>query len=166
MSFDIADSASEFTGIAFFAVAAWACWRAGRVAGSPWRQIAVLQAALLVEIVFRGRYHLHNLIDEIANAQGWYPQRTPVQLALIGFVIALAAIGWLVACRGRARGTRASIAVVATIAALLLFAVEAVSLHDIDALLYRQVGPVRAIALGWIAAASVVTLSALAAARS
>lgn len=166
MTLDLADSPSEFAGIACFAIAAWACWRAGGRAGLPWRPLAAVQAALLLEVALRSRYHLHDLVDAFASARGWYPQRAPVQIGLIALVVVLAALGWIAASRGRARGVLAGIAMVVTIAVVLLFAIEAVSLHGIDAVLYRQVGPFRVIAFGWVAAATLVTLSALAAARS
>ena len=166
MNLDLGDSPTELIGIASFAVAAWACWRAGRVAGSTWRKLAFLQAAAAIEIATRGRYHLHALVDQIADVDGWYAQRKPVQLVLIALLIVTALTGWIVASRDRELSRVTLIALVVTIGTMLLFAVETVSLHEIDAILYAQVGTVRAVAFGWVSAATIVASSARAAAVS
>ncbi len=172
MRIDIADSPTEFIGIASFAVAAWACRRAGRHGGPPWRALAAVPVLLIAEIFFLGRYRLHDRADEVACSDGWYLQRTSVQLGLIAFVVVLAVAGAWTAARDPRRpgasvlASLATIATIATIADILLFAIETVSLHAVDALLYAQVGPLRALVFVWVATATVVTLSALRAARA
>ncbi len=144
-------NSTELAGLLAFAPTALLCVTAAR--SSPkrqrrdWAMLAGLYALLTVEIVASGRHRLDGLLAGWLRAEHLYPDRRPVQAAAILLLIAL---GWLAARHVVQRGStrRLRIARAATAAVILLFAIESVSLHAVDGLLYRPVGPI--LLIGWL----------------
>jgi hypothetical protein len=111
--------------------------------------LAVLEALLLLDVVFNGRWRLHDLLENVAKASNLYVERAGPQhvaLGLVGSVVA-AGIGLaLILLRGR---PGAALAACGGILSLGCWWVEVISLHSVDALLYRSVYGVIVVRLAW-----------------
>ncbi len=161
---DIAN-ANQMTGIVCFALATAACTHAARNGSRAWRALAWTQAAFCLEIVLNTRHRLHNLVDDALQAHGWYAARTPWQIGLLAAVALVAVVCVPVAWRS-ARGDRlATIALVATLVVATSTAVQAVSLHAVDAWMYASGLGLLPVVYGWIAASTVVIAAALGSTR-
>lgn len=167
--------ATRLAGHAAFALAALAAVaaaRGSRRAGRPdarlWWTIALVFGLLWLELSLDWRFVPRAVAQAALDARGAYGGRGGLQVALLGALAALAGVGaaatlWTVRRRRRA-GARAlpafrpttRIAFATTAALLALFAVEAVSLHGVDALLYRRLGPLLAVGWLWVGASAVV----------
>jgi hypothetical protein len=158
-------NANQMTGIVCFAFAAAACAHAGRRGGRAWRALAWTQAAFCLEIVVNARHRLHGLVDDVLQSHGWYAGRTPWQLGLLAVVAVLTAVCASFVWRGGSGDRLATTALAASLAVLAAFAVEAVSLHVVDAWMYAPAGPLLAVVVGWIVASTVVIAAALGSAR-
>ena len=111
--------------------------------------LAVLLVVLAIDVVWGGRYQVHNLVGQWLQQTGQYAQRQTLQAALLGaglLVLGLALWGTLVATKGCAQPLRW--AALCALGLLAVFGVEMVSLHGIDAVMYRQLGPLKAV--GWL----------------
>lgn len=142
--------------------AAWAA-RWGVASGSSsraaWHWVCVLQLMFVVEIWLSNRHAAHDMVNAWLHSLGIYQDRAKLQQwMLAGIVIcgALAAAWWRSAARARPLATLPRLALVSTTLTLLLFLVETVSLHSVDRMLYRPVGPILLIACLWMAHALVV----------
>lgn len=126
---------------------------------STWAVIATIYALLSVEMLVDERWRIKGAIDQWLKSSSLYADRRPVQVAslILLAIIAALALGRLI----RAGNDRVRIARLATAALVAVFMVEAVSLHAVDAILFRQVGPVMLIALLWIACGWTTTFAAL-----
>ena len=156
---------TQVTGLIAFAIAALACMVAARRWPRPWWGLMAAQWGCFAEIMFTTRFRIHDMVDTALQARNAYALRTPWQIALLLIVLALAAACILAALRRRGRDAQTAWAVAGTILAYTLFVVESISLHAVDSVMHLQVGPIVAIAIGWSAAAAIVALSALQAAR-
>lgn len=166
MTIDGPANPTQLTGIVCFALASAACGFAARRGSRAWLALALAQAAFCIEIVVGSRHRIHGAVVALLQDHGWYSGRTPWQFGLLAIVALLAmAAAALWAWRGRRRDRLVTTALVASVAVAASFAIEAVSLHDVDGLIYRRVGPLLAIALAWIAASAVVAFAALRRAR-
>ena len=156
--------ATQWVGMAGFAVAAFWCARAARNGSKGWWILAGLITLLIVEIVAGWRYRLHDVVDAFLIHRGWYESRSPWQMAMIAVaVLMLLAAGY--AGRVRIHSKAFVSAVIAVCFAVGIFVIEAISLHGIDSMLYRPVGPVLVIAFFWLAASTWISWTALMAAR-
>ncbi len=152
---------NQVTGTACFALAALASAAAARRGERAWIVLAGMNVAFCLEIVFGLRHRLHNVVDVALQQAGWYAGRTPWQVALllaVAFAIVISAPSVWRAARGNGL---AKTALLASFAVFASFAVEAVSLHDVDAWMYAPVGPLLAVVVGWAGAATIVTVAAL-----
>lgn len=156
---------TQVTGLVAFAVAAVACMRAAHWRARPWWGLMAAQWGCFAEILFTMRFRIHDAVDATLQARHLYAQRTLWQIALLMLAVALAAACLWAAWRWRRRDPEAAWAFVGTIVAVTLFVTESVSLHAVDTVMYTPMGPIVAIAAGWAAAAAIVTVSALRAAR-
>ena len=125
-------------------VAGFRAWslsrRTSRVVPLFWLATGCVLAVLALsrEVDLAG--HIATIGRDVFRTEGWYPDRRPVQEASVVAVLAAAAfIGaagvFLIALRRRAQIIPGFVAVVALATFL---AVRAISLHDIDAVLYRR----------------------------
>ena len=155
---------TQWVGMAGFSVAAFLCVCVARRGHTGWWVLAALNALLVVEIVTGLRYRIHDLVNARLRAQGLYESRTLGQVILIA-----AALVVLLAVRFKVRTQVGSpsfhSALTGACFAVSIFLIEAISLHDVDALLYHPVGPVLAIAFLWLAASTWISWFALTAQR-
>lgn len=157
---------TQLTGLLVFGCAALACAFAGQVCGERrWWRLAAVSSACMLEVALGLRHRAHDLVDAVLQAGGWYASRSHTQVLLLAIVALLAAgtLAWLLSLRGMAAAIRVGAA--ASIAALWLFTIEAISLHAVDALMYAHIGPVLAIGWAWAALALIITAAALVAAK-
>jgi hypothetical protein len=157
---------TQLTGLLVFGIAAIACARAGHVCKERrWWRLAGVSSVCMLEVALGLRHRAHDLVDAALQAGGWYDSRSQAQVLLLAAVALLAAVTlvWLLSLRGTATEIRVGAA--ASIAALWLFGIEAISLHAVDALMYTLIGPVLAIGWAWAALALVITAAALVAAK-
>jgi hypothetical protein len=144
---------TQFVGIIAFAAATIACLIAARHPsardGQAWIVLALINCLFLMEVFFGFRHRIHNFGNSILMANGKYGDRGPLQeililsFATIAFILATLVLFW---SRSASGGWR--MAASTSIAVLALFAIETVSLHALDAVFYRPIGP--ALFVGWI----------------
>ncbi len=143
---------TQLLGLVAFASATIACIFAKRnspAEGRAWIILAVANAAFFVEILIGIRHHLHEIAVSVLLSAGLYANRTDLQYGLIlaGAAIPLLAALPLLLFRWL-RKPRLIIATFASFSVLTLFAIEAISLHRIDAIFYQEIGPV--LLIGWL----------------
>jgi hypothetical protein len=158
--------ANTVVGLSAFATAAVACLRVSLRRGRSaalWGVLAALHASWALEILLNLRYRFRAAILPLLQERGWYASRTTWQGAAIVAALligtALAASAWR-----RHRDDAAALGAIAgTALALMLMAVETISLHRVDEVMYAEAGPLVLLAWAWLGAAAIVIASALAA---
>jgi hypothetical protein len=112
------------------------------------------------------RHRLHDFVIAEIAPRGWYPSRRPAQAL---FLVALLLVFGLLArtvVKLRRKDPKAGLAAMCCLAALCLFLAEAISLHAVDAVLYRQIGGVMAIGWLWALLAGITVIAAARASTS
>jgi hypothetical protein len=146
---------TQLAGLLAFTASTLACaWAARRQHRGGWTALAVVHAALWLDILLNTRHRVHDIVNAALRAMGLYESRVWLQAALL---LALAA-GVVIAWRAR---RRAGVAVLATAVLIALMLVEAISWHESDRVLYTHLGPLLLIAYAWLACAGVVVFAAL-----
>ena len=145
-------NATQLTGIVAFGAAALLCFRA------RWVQIGAINAVFAIECVFGLRHRIHDLAVQLMGPL--YAERGGVQIVLIGLALALLAGSGILLLLSKHRLVPANVTA-ATLLAVALFSIEVISLHAIDAVLYRYVGDVMVIGWLWLALALVIAIGAL-----
>ena len=146
--------ATQISGATTFAIVSAACWGAARrrphqPCARIWTVLAVLLMVLAADVVWGGPHQVHNLVSQWLQQSGQYAQRQTLQAALLGaglLVFGLALWGTLQATKGCAQPVRW--AALCALGLLGVFCVELISLHGIDAVMYRQLGPLKVV--GWL----------------
>lgn len=145
-------NATQLTGIVAFGAAALLCFRA------RWVQIGAINAVLAIECVFGLRHRIHDLAVHLMGPL--YADRGSVQILLMGLILALLAGSGMLLLLSKRRLAPAHVTS-ATLLAVALFSIEVISLHAVDAVLYRFVGDVMVIGWLWLALALVIAIGAL-----
>ena len=149
---------TQLTGLISFAAATIACVIAARRSNWPdtrvWQILAFINGLFSIEVFIGLRHRVHDYVDALLMAEGQYGQRRGMQeTMIIGLAtIALICVALFLLSRRHAGAVR--IAASLTIALLALFAIETVSLHALDAVYYRPIGPVALIGWLWAVAAA------------
>lgn len=130
-----------------------------------WRAIAALQALCVAEVLIGFRHRAHDLVGVALQLHGTYGARVPLQQELLIAALALGAatllgLWWLT----RREPVPLRIAAIATALGLGLFAIEAISLHAVDAVMYRSIDGLLLIGACWLALAAFVIAAAVRAA--
>lgn len=146
--------ATQWAGLVAFGSAAAACLS---LRGPPGRILAAVNGCLAAECALGFRHGLHDQV--IALLGDYYPERQPFQIALV-LIAAFTGLILLARRWRRARKTSVNVPLIATGVALLLFAVETISLHALDRLLYRPAGPVLVIGWLWVAIGTMTLIGA------
>jgi hypothetical protein len=129
---------------------------------NAWKALALLHCLFALEIVLSLRHRIHDFGASILIAQGRYGERKPVQEIIIlisvifASVLAVAALYW-----SRFASEATWIAAVITIIIFALFAIEAASLHALDAIFYQKLASVMLIGWIWIFASVGIILAAI-----
>jgi hypothetical protein len=126
--------------------------RRSRLAAS----LTVLEAALILDEAFNGRWRLHDLLANAARATNRYAERAGPQhiaLALVANIVFAGVVLTLLFFKGR---PGASLAVCGAILSVSCWCVEVISLHSVDAFLYSSVDGVMVVRLAWAACSLMV----------
>jgi hypothetical protein len=158
---------TQLTGLLSFALATTACLSAGR-RSTPgdkriWNALAFINGLLLLDILFGFRFRILGFARVLLRAEGLYDQLHGWAQGIIVVLVATIALacGLLFLFRRQVAGGPARIAAGITIVVLGIFAIEALSLHEIDAVYYRPIGPV--LTVGWLWAIGAVGICSAAA---
>ncbi|MEO7728428.1 MAG: hypothetical protein ABIS45_14330 [Burkholderiales bacterium] len=164
-------NATQLIGILSFATATIACLIAARRSefrdARVWKWLALAQFILVIEILAGFRHRISDFARKVLTHEGLYTQAhgkwqetVIISTAMIAFIVLMIILFWR-----RGAGLAPRIATVFTIAVLALFAIETVSLHALDAVYYRPIGPVLMIAWLWAATAAGISVAASCACR-
>ncbi len=160
--------ANAVAGLSAFAAAAAACLRVALGRGRSvalWGSLAALHALWALEILLNLRYRFRASVIPLLQDRGWYASRTAWQgAAIVAALLVVAAIAGFTLRRHRSDGAALG-AIAGTGLALMLLAVETISLHRVDEVMYVKAGPLVVLAWLWIGAAAIVIACALAASR-
>jgi hypothetical protein len=149
---------TKAVGILAYATAASCCgfaWLRTRSRNEDRRLAALLtliETTLLLDIIFNWRWRLHDFSAGLARRGHEYEFRKLPQVGMIALLGVLLFLGFLL-LRHLFRGRRgAFLAVTGALLSLVLWCVEAVSLHQIDHFLYQPIGRWMAVSALWILA--------------
>jgi hypothetical protein len=161
--FDI--NSTQLIGLMSFITATIACLIAARRPDSRdariWKMLAFINLLFVIEVYIGLRHEIAALAKSWLVANGLYAN---MHGGIQAFTIALVATSALIfaalmlASRSVASGG-ARLAAGITVAAFALFTIEIISLHALDALFYRPLGPVAVIGWMWLIAAVGISLA-------
>jgi hypothetical protein len=156
----LADSLTptRLTGIAAYTLAAaccciaWAQSRATPAVAKLAASLAAIESLLLLDMLFNIRWQLHETLADAAQRRHEYDLRRLPQTILIAALVAVLLLGLAYALRLYRTRVGALLAVSGAMLSLISWCVEVVSLHAVDALLYRPIGRCMAVAFLWMLA--------------
>lgn len=148
------------------AACCWTAWRRGQGRWA-WGLLAILYMVLLANI----RWDLATLITaesrQWAAAGHWYGRRAGVLPYVVAGAMGVLGIGWIVGlCRVYRDGWPAKAAITGGALSLALHLLQMISWHQAEQLLYRPVGPLMAVAWGWLLGAGITIAGAAGQART
>jgi hypothetical protein len=139
-------------------------WIRAKNSGRDWRLAALLmliESMLLLDIAFNWRWMLHDLGMTVAQRVHEYDFRRVPQSIVVILLGALLVLGLFAALRFFRGRPGAFLAVVGALLSLVLWCVEAVSLHAVDHVLYHLVGKWMVVCALWILACSMTSVGVL-----
>lgn len=152
---------TQLTGLIAFAASTLMCARAASVRGArAWRWLAIASLLFLVEVALGLRHQFHDLVIAEIAPRGWYPSRRPAQALFLLVLFVVFCLLARSAVKLRRVDRKAGLAAMCSLAVLCLFLAEAISLHGIDAVLYRLIGPVMVIGWLWAFLAGITAVAA------
>ena len=157
---------TQLTGLLSFAAATIACLTASRRSdrsnSRAWLRMAFINFFFFAEVLIGLRHRIHDYVAAILMAEGQYGQRRGMQeFMIVGLTTTALILVTLFFFSRRRGGGSVRIAGGLTAALVLLFAIETVSLHALDAVYYRPIGPVMLIGWLWALGAAGICWSAL-----
>jgi hypothetical protein len=156
---------TQLVGILSFVGATIVCLIASRrstaLDARVWSVLAFMNGLFAIEIFTGLRHYIHDLAVRHLMARGEYAQRGMGQEIMVISLIIIALLVIAVFLFGRhAVGGKARLAASIWLVVLALFAIETVSLHEVDAVFYRSLGPILLIGWIWAVAAMGICLAA------
>jgi hypothetical protein len=156
---------TQIVGCSAFALASLLCMLASgsrdKRSVGLWRGLAIANAVFAAEVLFGLRYRLHDGVNEVLRAFGLYDSRALVQATLLLIVLGIAAAFCFAIWRSlETANLLANVALIGTAIETSLFAMETVSLHGVDAVMYSYAGPIKVIGILWVGASLVVIVAA------
>lgn len=142
---------TQLLGLLSFSLTTIACLFAARRSSDAklWRTLAFLNALFVIEILVGFRFRVADFARTLLNERGEYPQLHGKDQALIILaLVAAVAIMLLFLLLSRIAKPAARVGASLTIVLLTLFAIETISLHQIDGIFYMRMGPV--LLVGWL----------------
>jgi hypothetical protein len=112
--------------------------------------LTALESLLLVDMAVNGRWMLHDLFDGAAQRRHVYDLRRLPQSIFVAILVGVLFAGLLIAFRLFRARMGALLAVSGALLSLVSWCIEVVSLHAVDAVLYRRVGSLMVISFVWI----------------
>lgn len=162
-------NSTQLAGLIGFGATALLCARATwcqRPARNLWLALSIFYSLIFVDVVAQLRHLVRVEIVVTLKALGVYGDRRIAQMALLiglGLIAAFFSLRLLIRMRGLTASAR--IAFVGAMLVLSLYVLELISLHAIDALLYRQTGPMLLIGWLWLASSAISAAAAVAAVK-
>jgi hypothetical protein len=158
---------SDLVGLLAFSAALIACLIAAQRSETrgarTWNVLALINFLFDIEIYFGSRYRITELAktllkteDLYAELHGSVQEVIIIAVAAIAFIIVTLFLFWRPIA-----GSAARVATSITIAVLALFVIETISLHELDAIFYRPIGPLLMLGWVWGIAATGICLAAL-----
>ena len=141
-------------------------WRF-RSSRQTWSILSLFYLLFLFEILGGYRHDVHDAFSNILRHLSLYAEKQTVQIILIIIATCLAILitVWLIS-RILNRPATEKIAIFASLTVFFLTVIEMISLHTIDAILYKLIGPISFIGWLWIICCMVTTCAALLSVRS
>jgi len=162
-------NSTQLAGLIGFGSAALLCARAvwrQKHARSLWVSLAIVYSLMFVDVVAQLRHLIRVEITDILKALGVYGDRQSAQTALlVGLGVVAAFFSLRLLIRMRTMALSAQFAFVGIVFVFALFGLELISLHAIDAILYRQTGPLLLIGWLWLAGSGISAAAAMAAGK-
>jgi len=155
---------TQEAGIASHLLGTAACgvaWISSRGKSRLATMLGLLELFLLFDAIFDWRWSLHGFLVKIAVQLTVYDERTLPQVlltALLGSVTLVAAVTTI---RHIWERPGASLAICGGLISAEFWAIEVISLHAIDSILERKVGPMLIIASVWIVSSALVIVGVL-----
>jgi hypothetical protein len=156
---------TQIVGVLSFTAATITCMIAAHRSARDariWKILALINCLIVVEICIGLRHRVNGFSESLLKVDGLYPKMHGeiqeiiiIVIGTVGLIIAALFLFWRSVARGAAR-----IAASITVAVLALFAIETISLHALDAIFYRHIGPVLMIGWLWASAATAISLAA------
>lgn len=151
-------------GLLSYAAAAAAClfvWRKGGPSSRLAAVLASVEIFLFFDMALNLRWRLHDLLERLSVSQNAYEQRHGPQV-LVLLVLALAGTAAAVwAARAFRERPWATLAVWGALISAGCWLSEVVSLHAVDALYYRRLGPLMWVCLLWMGGAAMTVAGVL-----
>lgn len=124
-----------------------------------WWGPTILLAGMAAVIATDASWIVHDRVRAMLIADNIYGSHYAIQIAITGAAALLLAAGVATVIRARRGPQRWTW--LGTVALLALFAVQAISVHGVDAVLGRALGPVMVIGWLWAIGAAIVVLAAI-----
>lgn len=159
-------NATQFIGMLSFTMAAFSCLMAARRSELRetriWKALGLMNGLFAIEIYIGLRHRINDTAHTLLRSEALYAKMHGRQQEIVVLLIAIFALTFVTLFLSwrQVAGGAARVAMSITIAVIALFAIETVSLHALDAVFYRLIGPVRMIAWLWATAAAGVSLAA------
>ena len=134
--------ATQWTGVISFGLAAATCLVAGC---RPWPLLTIVNAGFAAECALGWRHGFHDWA--VAAMGDLHSGRTPAQFLMTAVVVGLTAIGLLQSRDGSGMRGHSDAAKV-TLLSTMLFLLETISLHGVDALIYQPAKGL--LVIGWL----------------
>jgi hypothetical protein len=156
---------TQLLGMLSFSLTTLACLLAARRSPNAriWKVLTFLNALFLVEIIVGFRFRVLDWARTLLQDKGEYLQLhgKDQAVAILALAAAAAITMLLFLFLSRIGTTAARVGASLTIVLLVLFAIETISLHEIDAIFYLRIGPVLLVGWLWVVASSGICLAAL-----
>ncbi len=123
--------------------------------------LTLIESLLLMDMIFNWRWMLHQLFMDLAQSAKEYDVRRMPQVIVVTLLVGLLLIGLFVARRFFRGRAAASLAVSGALLSVILWCVEVVSLHQVDHVLYHQLGKLMAVTLLWVLASLMTSIGIL-----
>jgi hypothetical protein len=157
---------TQFTGLLSFGVAAMASAFAavtgpGSKSSRLWAMLTGFYTLLFLEVLLSSRFALGNFGRQFFLHARLIEHKTLIQLSVIGFILVLYGVAASLNTRlFRMLSPPSKFALVSSLATSLLFVLESISLHSIDALLYRPMFGVLLIGYLWLLSGGIIAVCA------
>jgi hypothetical protein len=120
-----------------------------------------MESLLLVDMVLNVRWILHDMFATAAQRRHEYDLRHLPQLLFVATLAGILLAGLISTVRLYKARLGAVLAVSGALLSLVAWCIEVVSLHQVDAILYYQIGNFMAVSLIWVLASLLTSVGIL-----
>jgi hypothetical protein len=155
---------TQLLGILSFSLTTVTCLLAARRSPDAriWKVLTFVNALFLIEIIVGYRFRVLDWATALLQERGEYQQLHGKDQAVAILALAAASVTMVIfLLLFRIARPAARIGASLTIVVLALFAIETISLHEIDAVFYLRIGPILLVGWLWAVASAGICLAAL-----